>query len=231
MNRFFSALLLASSLAGCSSKWAIDDPVYAEKYDTPYRGNDADKVARMIKQSLDARYVADRGGSYAGAGGSSSPPAAGIELGRFAYVDSSIEGRIGLKGLVGTGANGWFGGLDTGIRVQAPSRLAPFVGAGAYLGGTKEEVLAENDRIDNDNDGSIDELEEMDDNYRFLASIYPEAGVHWWMTENVRLTGSAQYHLNTDGRDTDFWFVGFHISVLDAAKEYTDYDGPVPSSQ
>ena len=207
---------------GCAglgtSRWAMDDDVYAQKYDQPYPSNDGDKVARMLKQASDARYVADRDGWYLGLAGATDPGALGAEIGRFNYTGSAVEGRFGLKALAGTGAEDWFAGIDLGARVQAPSRLAPFAGIGTYIGANNSQVPATDDHIDNDDDGSVDERGEKKDDYEALASIYPELGVHYWLTSSLRMTTSAQYHVTTEGRDSDFWFIGVTFSFLDAPK-------------
>lgn len=206
---------------GCAgigtSKWANDDPVYAEKYAKRYPSNDADKAARLVKQAIDARYVEGRSGGYIGFSGADEPTAAGLELGAFAYPDPALEVRGGLKGLLGTGADDWFAGIDLGARVQSPSRLAPFAGVGTFIGGNSRQVGARNDRIDNDNDGAIDERGETRADREFMASVYPELGVHYWLNSKLRMTGSAQYHVTTDGRDSDFWFVGVSFSWLNSA--------------
>lgn len=210
--------LCISVLTGCAglgtSRWAMDDAVYSEKYDKPYPSNDGEKVARLMKQASDARYVADRGGWYIGGAGADEPTAGGVEIGAFNYIGHSAEGRIGLKGLVGTGADDWFAGVDLGLRTQSPSRFAPFAGVGTFLGGNNRQVLAVDDHRDNDDDGSVDERGEMKDDPRFLASFYPELGAHFWLNSSTRLTASAQYHITTEGRDSDFWFIGFSLSFL-----------------
>ena len=206
---------------GCAgigtSKWANDDPIYAEKYASNYSSNDGEKAARMLKQAVDARHVAGRNGVYAGFAGASDPGTAGAEIGGFTYVHPAMEIRGGLKGVLGTGANDWFAGLDLGTRLQAPSRLAPFVGVGTFVGWNGNEVGARNDFIDNDGDGAIDELGETKDQDNFLASVYPEVGVHFWLDSKLRMTGSAQYHVTTEGRDSDFWFFGVTFSWLNSA--------------
>ena len=222
------AALGAAALNGCAgigtSRWAMDDDVYAQKYSKPYPSNDGEKVTRMLKQASDARYVADRDGWYLGLAGATDPGALGAEIGRFTYTGSAFEGRLGLKALAGTGAEDWFAGLDLGARVQSPSRLAPFAGIGTYLGANNNEVPAVDDRIDNDNDGSVDERGEKKDDAQSMASIYPELGVHYWLTSSTRMTASAQYHITTDGRDSDFWFLGISFSFLDEPKDYKPLD-------
>ncbi len=98
----------------------MDNPAYAKKYDAPYTGDDVDKVERIMKQSVDARHVEDQSGVYVGAAASDDPFTLGAELGGFHYLTHSVEGRVGLKGLLGTGENDFFAGIDTGLRVQAP---------------------------------------------------------------------------------------------------------------
>ena len=62
--RVATFLLMFISLPGCSSwplssKWAMNDADYAEKYSQPYG---EDKTQRMIKQLVDARHLKDKGG-------------------------------------------------------------------------------------------------------------------------------------------------------------------------
>ena len=227
------AILMMSGCAGMgTSRWAMDDPVYSEKYSHPYPGNDAEKVARMVKQSVDARYVSGRGGAYGGMAISPDPVTAGADIGAFYYFNSAVEGRVGLKGLLGTGAEDWFLGGDAGLRFQAPSRFAPFVGVGTFLGANRKEELAINDHIDNDGDGSVDERGEHDGVYSHFSSVYPEVGAHLWLTSNTRLTTSAQYHVTTEGRDADFWFFGVSLAFLSGGPS-SDADDfkPLPDAE
>ena len=218
--------LFSAAVPGCAgfgtSRWAMDDPVYAEKYDKKYPSNDAEKIGRMIKQASDARYVADRGGTYLGAAWADDPTAIGAEIGAFTYAGPAVEARGGLKGLLGTGADDWFAGLDLGLRAQSPSRFAPFAGIGTYLGGNNRRVLAIDDHIDNDGDGSVDERGEKKNDPNFIASVYPELGAHFWLNSSTRMTASAQYHLTTEGRDADFWFFGVSFSFLGNSDECAD---------
>lgn len=219
--RYTTILCVFCLQVGCAgigtSKWANDDPVYAEKYASNYSSNDGEKAARMLKQAIDARHVDGRSGGYVGFSGADEPTALGAEIGAFTYVDPAVEVRAGLKGLLGTGADDWFAGLDLGARVQSPSRLAPFAGVGTFIGGNGRQVGARDDNIDNDDDGAIDERGETRTRGEFIASVYPELGVHYWLTSGLRMTGSAQYHVTTDGRDSDFWFIGLSFSWLNSA--------------
>ena len=90
--------------------------------------------------------------------------------------------------------------------------MAPFVGLDGYLGwaGFEDRAL---DGVDNDNDGFVDELDEESD-FAFVAAVAPEVGVHFWLSSQWRLTGSADYRVTTDGRATDALFYGLTLAWL-----------------
>lgn len=186
----------------------MDDVDYAEKYSQPYGD---DKPIRMLKQMFDARHVEGKTGVFAGGGGGGSPSTGGASIGGFAYPNYWIEVDLALTGLAGTGAHDWFIGPEAGIRFQTPTRIAPFAGAGAFLGGNRYSSPAENDREDNDDDGSIDERGELETKYKAFAAVYPEVGVHAWLTGTTRLTASARYYVTEEGRKDDFWYIGLAL--------------------
>ncbi len=219
-NRQIQLLMLVPSLligmqAGCSgigsSRWASDDPVYSEKYDNPYEGDDGKKIARMLKQSVDARHVKDRSGYYLG-GAYAEDSAVGADVGMFLYQGSAVETRTSLKAIAGAGTGEIMAGLEPGIRIQTPSRLAPFVGAGTFIGGSWPGDDRRDDGFDNDFDGVVDDYDESD--AQSLVTIFPEIGAHFWLNSSTRLTTSAQYHFSSEGRDDDFVFVGFSVAYL-----------------
>jgi len=206
-------LLLTALTAGCtSSKWAMDDPDYRDKYARPYA--DGEKTQRMAKQIVDARHVAGKGGVYLGAAVADEPTAVGGEIGVFGYPTCWLEGHAALAGLLGAGTEHAFGGLNAGLRAQPPTRLAPFVGMGTFLGYADFEVDADDNGLDDDDDLFVDERGETESETAGLAAIYPEVGLHYWLTSTCRLTGSGAYYVTTEGRDQDFWFVGLSIATL-----------------
>ena len=166
----------------------------------------------MLKQSADARFVKGRSAGYIGIAGTDDPTTLGLEIGGAKYRSASFEQRAGIKGLLGTGDSDLFGGLDLGVRLQSPSRLAPFIGLGTYLGISAFPRSAEDDNLDNDDDGSIDELGET--TRHAFAAVYPELGAHFWLKHDVRATLSAQYHISTAGRDHNYWFFGLTFAGL-----------------
>jgi hypothetical protein len=130
----------------------------------------------------------------------------------------SVRGALALVG--SDAADDIFGGVNAGVRLQVPSRVAPFVGVGGFVGYSRERTDASDDLIDNDDDGSIDELgEEKTRSDGGFVSIYPEVGVHVWLNSSTRLTASAAYNITTEGRDHDFWFIGIGLSFLLRSEE------------
>jgi hypothetical protein len=95
------------------------------------------------------------------------------------------------------------------LRTQLPSRLAPFTGAGVLAATGKRSL--EHDRLDNDSD------EEEIESY---LAVFPEAGVHLWLTPYWRLTASASYHVTSSGREDDQWLFGIGLSLLDPTPPY-----------
>lgn len=212
------AALGPAVLCGCASdklftsKWAMDDAEYAEKYSVPYQ--EGEKIPRMAKQMVDARHVEGKTGIYVGGAVQDDPIALGGELGLFAYPTPWLEGRAAAAGLLGAGTDQAFLGLNTGLRVQPPTRIAPFAGLGTFIGSSQYEVVADGDGLDNDDDYFVDERGETETEHGFLASVYPEVGVHAWLSGRWRVTGSAAYHVTTLGRDHDFWLFGLYLSLL-----------------
>ncbi len=214
VNPLTAAIMLAAFvIAGCgTSRWAMNDPDYAAKYGRPYE--QGEKLPRMAKQSIDARHVGGKGGGYVAAGAADDPVSVGGEIGGFYYPVSTIEGRVALAGLLGTGARDAFVGLNSGLRVHPPTRIAPFGGVGLYGGYSEYEFSVMHDGVDNDGDFQVDEWGETETDYGFLGAVYPEIGVHYWVDGRTRLTGSAAYYVTTEGRNHDFWYFGLGVATL-----------------
>ena len=83
------------------------------------------------------------------------------------------------------------------------------------MGYAKEVVPADDDWVDNDDDGFVDESGEDKERFSgFLASVYPEVGGHFWWTPRLRLTGFGRYMFTTEGRDQDDWLIGGGLAVF-----------------
>lgn len=219
LRRCLIAVALLVVAAGCSgSRWAKEDIDYSQKYP-----RHTDDVAKVAKQAIDARHVIGKRGAYAGFAGSDEPAGYGAEAGLFVYPRSWLETRIGGALLAHEGEHVLSGGGTVGARVQTPSRLAPFAGVNGYLGYAGSRS-ADKDGADNDGDGDVDEFGEDETN--FVGAIAPELGVHYWLTSRVRLTGSADYRLTSDGRGNDSLFYGLSLAVLGRGQTSPPRSGP-----
>jgi hypothetical protein len=233
--QFFALAAFACALTGCttwhwplSSKWAMDDPDYAAKYSKPYK---KDQPIRIAKQLVDARHLDGKSGSTFGVGGSGDPASVSGELGAFFYPEEWLEVGGGLTGVAGTGASSAFVGPELRTRLVLPARVSPFVGVGAYAGVNWFDEPAENDGIDNDDDLFVDEPGEKKDSVNGFLAVYPEVGAHLWANGTWRLTGSARYYVNSEGRDADFWYFGLalgRVSHNEADEEESDSEPAAP---
>ena len=256
LPRMFRRLVIFALIpvlaTGCSSsKWAIEDPVYAEKYDRPYE--DGEKLPRMAKQIVDARHLAGRTGKFIGGAYSGSPRSQSGSIGTFGYGDAGAVSTYIAGHMSHTDFDSeTLLGLETGARVQSPSRLAPFAGAGATGGLSADEVgktvaivvgvlfwLLYKAAVDDDDDDDSSNFvssssrnhhqhdDDDDDDgvslhYSPFAAVYPELGLHYWLNHQTRLTLSARYMVTTAGRDHDFWMYGLSLGFLDEPHPHGD---------
>jgi len=204
--------MLAVALGCGGSRWAREDSDYAAKYP-----NHTDNVAKMAKQAVDARHVTGKGGPYAGMSGVGDPFAMGGEAGWFQYPTSYLEWHGGLAGLLYEGNTSATIGVTGGARVQTPSRLAPFMGIGAY-GGVTPYNLHDDDGFDDDGNGLVDDFGEETNDH--VLAIYPEAGVHFWLTPEWRITASTSYWVAVTDEVDGFWMWNLSLARL------TDPGGP-----
>jgi len=210
-------LVLIAASSGCSllrSRYAMDDPVYAEKYEFGARRGD---LLGKAKQALDARHTQGLGGLYFGGGAQVRPDSGhamgGAELGVEGYLTSCITARGALSGYLGEDEG--YGGLDLGVRLQTPTRIAPFIGVGTFQGGSRGVELAHWDGLDNDDDGLIDEYGEKKSTIDgWLSTVYPEVGAHLWVDGNWRLTGYGRYLVTSEGRKQDDWLLGLQLTCF-----------------
>lgn len=192
----------------------MEDPEYAEKYSD---GAEKSDIPGKIKQASDARFLEGAGGYFVSGGVMSRPDAkkelGGVDIGVEGYATSFLTTRGSLMFM--TNGDDWFTGADLGMRVQTPTRLAPFAGAGLFAGYAKEVVPADDDWIDNDDDGFTDERGEDRERFSdFLISVYPEVGAHFWWTPNLRLTTFGRYLVTSEGRDDDDWLIGGGLAIF-----------------
>jgi hypothetical protein len=153
-------------------------------------------------------------GFYAAGGADPRFSAGGGELG-MAVNSYWWDCKAGLA-LYGSGAaDDWFLGPTAAVHVQLPTRLTPFAGVGVFGGYSRTEGVGPNNGYDDNGNDIIDEYGELtEDSYDAFLSIFPEIGVHLWLTDHLRLTASASYHITTEGRNHDFWLVGGGVAIL-----------------
>ena len=203
--RFVCLIILLISASGCSlnSRYALDDPIYQQKYaDGASKGD----ILGKLKQAFDARHTKYLDGFVGGGGGQVGDAFGSLEIGREVYVENYFSNRISVTGLSGTDRTAV--GLDVGARLQTPTRVAPFVGVGAKAGILATDVLEI--AAETALDAEFDDDTDIDG----LAAVYPEVGVHFWADGNLRFTLFGRYLVTTEGRDFDDWLIGGQIALF-----------------
>ena len=167
----------------------------------------------MAKKAVAARFVAGKSGTQTGAVFLADPFYAGGELGVFGYSQPWLSGHLSLAALAAD--DRWTAGVDFGTRAEIPARISPIDGLGVYTGYREQQVDAHNDGLDNDDDDRIDEWGEQKSEIEdAMAAVYPEVGLHAWLTSQWRITGSARYYITTNGRQHDAWVFGVSLGCL-----------------
>lgn len=212
----YALVFLALACSGCEllkSRYAMDDTVYASKYAD---GAEQGDLVGKAKQALDARHTSGLSGIYLSGGAQVRPSSgramAGGEVGGEAYATSWCSGRAGLAGYYGDDEG--YLGCDAGLRLQTPTRLAPFVGVGAVVGVSRGVEQVADDGLDNDDDMWIDEADERETSTidSMLTAVYPEVGAHFWIDGNWRVTTFGRYLVTSFGRDSDDWLLGLQVT-------------------
>ncbi len=127
-------------------------------------------------------------------------------------INHYLSGRVGFAFFL-SDQTGIHGGLEGGVRANAPGVLSPYIGSGLFLGSWTSSELADNDGIDNDNDNMVDEYGEEEEVRDDLVAIYPELGVNLWLADTVRISAGYRYYVTSRGRDSDRSLYGFGIGI------------------
>jgi hypothetical protein len=204
-------VVVCFSCAGCNlrSRWALDDPVYSKKY-----AEARQSPLRKVKQAIDARHVEGGAGVYV-AGGSSfgSLTTTSGSLGGFKFPTEWQEVYGGLTSVHGTVDGDSFGGVELGIRVQSPSRVAPFVGIGGVAAPPWGEIaLWTINALLNDDDCTLCEQKHDAEDVDGFAAFFPEIGAHVWINHKIRLSAFARYYFADEG--DEFSFAGVSLSFF-----------------
>ena len=196
----------------------MSDPVYAGKY---AEGAERGDILGKLKQAIDARHVDGMSGWFVSGGTLYRPKSdntfGGVDVGFERYPRSWLSHRASIAGIWSDDER--YLAVDTGLRTQLPTRLTPFVGAGALLGASSKDELADQDGLDNDNDKRIDEKGETESDIdRVLVAIYPETGVHFWFNGSWRATAFGRFMVTSLGRDNDDWLMGGQLTYFPRRK-------------
>ena len=111
-------------------------------------------------ESSDDIYIgeySDIGGIYVELGGSSNPNAFWGGIGLWGQISDQVTLKGGFSLLASENFDDTFTGANLDLHFSLGTRFSPYIGAGIFAGYSRERVIAENDNIDNDDDGFIDE--------------------------------------------------------------------------
>ncbi|PTQ90771.1 hypothetical protein C8N29_102171 [Agitococcus lubricus] len=105
-----------------------------------------------------------------------------------------------------------FGGVAVGLRTGFNSPVAPYAGLGVYVGQNSHEHPAQQDKVDNDDDGFTDEIGETTVDNQWMSAIYPELGMRIAWGQQFTLRTMARYMVSSAGRRQDDWFYGISFA-------------------
>lgn len=119
--------------------------------------------------------------------------------------------------------------VSAGLRLVIDSpRVKPFAGVSARFGSISDEIPAENDDIDNDDDGAVDEDGEVAEvNLYQEFTFFGELGARIELTEPVSIILNAKYPIYWSEGERDEWFYGFSLVLSLHDQELT----PIPREE
>lgn len=206
---WFAALLMVT---GCAQiKWAVKDVV------EDVSGLDPDEQREVLRVTKRVALAPGRHGAvgvYATGGGGGDPETEGgggeVGIDVNSYWWSS---QLGIMVYGSTPADNYFIGPTARFRVQLPYRLTPFAGIGGFAG-WGEIHRRDDDGMDDNDNGVIDDADEITTDSVYFASVFPEVGAHFWVNDRIRVSGSGSYYITTEGRDHDFWMASVSITLF-----------------
>ena len=143
------------------------------------------------------------------------PAAFVAEAGVAGYLTDNLSARAAFIFFAEENLVHTYGGISGGLRLNLGEEVSPFIGAGFFYGTDEEDVPADNDGIDNDRDGTVDEAGETKEVVTdSIFTIYPEAGIHVWLSDNFRITWSNKYYQTNKGIDHNFWMTTGGITLF-----------------
>ena len=144
----------------------------------------------------------------------SDPAVVGAEIAVARAYSDYLSVRIGFELLSAETPRYLVGGATAGAHLTLPWRLAPFVGVGGFVGWWDAQVPEAN-LVDDDSRGRV---AATGDTQPIILDgvivLYPEVGLHLWLTDSLRLTLSSRYHVTTAGRAHDAWLANVGLSFF-----------------
>ncbi len=245
-GRSFCATLvfiMLSLIPGCassgpffSSKWAMDDARYADRFSGPYSKRPLNKLLRQGEEIIDARFQEGRSGLYTGAGIATRQLAAAVgEVGMTWLPTSWSTMRVGVEGMLAEGLPTYLTGGIVGVRLHSPTRFSPYVGVAGMAGVSDTSTTAQSTYIDKQGN-LVQEGDRVPGVTKGLAAIIPEVGMSYWFTSRVRLNVGASYYMTTDAgsgsSNKDFVLTTMSLDWLFSREsEIQNWRDPAPTSQ
>lgn len=107
-----------------------------------------------------------------------------------------------------------FGGGRRHLWESRRRALVPHVGLGALVAFSTETYAAEEDDVDNDDDGAVDEDGETETDISDLfVAVTPEAGLTLNLGRQASLTTSLRYQLRSSGVDDSPWVLAVGLAL------------------
>ena len=214
---YIGAAVTLLAIPGCvtagrrtsTTRWAADDPQYAQEHDLPSPATLSQRLARSIWDLSDATFQEGKEGVYIGGGSTAHGWTATTgSTGIVRLPTSWSTVRYGVFGMDNGGLG--VGGAEAGIRLHAPTRLTPYVGLSGDLGFTSlHSGVARQDSYTNHQ--YVHKGDRITQSTGLLA-IVPEAGVSYWLNPDSRVNAGASYYV-ADGRP-DFLVFGLSLEFL-----------------
>ncbi len=133
-----------------------------------------------------------------------------VGVGGEEWVNDYCSGRFGVALMGVSKKDGLYGTAYAGMRVSAPFVVSPFVGLGVAIGrGYDKDVGDGYDR----HPAITINGEDTHGLYRYIAVVYPEAGVRIWLGRRSSLVASVRYFMSTTGRANDSFMYGGGLTV------------------
>jgi hypothetical protein len=104
-------------------------------------------------------------------------------------------------------------GVTASIRLKANTVIAPFIGVGGLVGFGESTTDAGDDGVDNNQNGIVDEFNEISEDISGHAFIYPEAGLTLLFSPSFGLTIAARQYYGDTFQGDVIYSLGLVLSL------------------